>query len=207
MRVRRMLAALCAGLAMLTGLQCVRLMVATRPIVIATRTITRGSTIPANALAIREIADDAALEHAFRAVEEAVGMTAQVDIPENGIVVPAMARASPTVSKGHTAIEVSLASSADDLIPGDVVMLSGAAIDQGPNTDPPTENESAGDKSTGDTTTGTALQELCPNAILMAKPTQDANGNITAVFAMRPEEAATVLRAQTYNAIIAVSAE
>ena len=49
-----------------------------------------------------------------------------------------------------------------------------------------------------------SLRELCTGAILTAKPSRNADGNTLAVFAMPPHEAATVLQAQEYSAIIAI---
>ncbi|MFR2314336.1 MAG: hypothetical protein ACLS6O_07775 [Bifidobacterium sp.] len=39
---------------------------------------------------------------------------------------------------------------------------------------------------------------------MTAKPSRNADGNTLAVFAMPPHEAATVLQAQEYSAIIAI---
>ena len=103
-----------------------------------------------------------------------------------------MARASPVVPEGYTAIEVRLASSADNLSLGDIVTLSSATIfgEATPETSPDTD--------------AVTLRELCSGAILTAKPSRDADGNTLAVFAMPPHEAATVLQAQEYSAIIAI---
>lgn len=115
-----------------------------------------------------------------------------MDVAEGGIVTSTMARASPVVPEGYTAIEVRLASSADNLSLGDVVTLSSATIfgEATPEASPDT-----------DTVT---LRELCSGAILTAKPSRDADGNTLAVFAMPPHEATTVLQAQEYSAIIAI---
>lgn len=85
-----------------------------------------------------------------------------------------------------------LASSADNLSLGDIVTLSSATIfgEATPKTSPDTD--------------AVTLRELCSGAILTAKPSRDADGNTLAVFAVPPHEAATVLQAQEYSAIIAI---
>ena len=52
---------------------------------------------------------------------------------------------------------------------------------------------------------GGALRELASRAMVIGKPTKDANGMATATFAMSPDEAAAVLQVQEYAAIIAVT--
>lgn len=99
-----------------------------------------------------------------------------------------MARASPMIPQGHTAVDVRLASSIDELDVGDEVTLSGAVPTQG----------DAGDD-------GGALRELASRATVIGKPAKDANGMATATFAMSPDEAAAVLQVQEYAAIIAVT--
>lgn len=115
-----------------------------------------------------------------------------MDIAEGSIVTSAMARASPVVPKGYTAVEVRLASSADSLTIGDTVTLSSATMfsEATPETVPDMD--------------AVSLRELCTGAILTAKPSRNADGNTLAVFAMPPHEAATVLQAQEYSAIIAI---
>lgn len=196
-QLHRLLAALCAGLAVFAALQSVRLTVATQPIVLVTRAIARGNTITRQALALREIPYDKALQGAFHTLDDAAGAIAQVDIAQDDILMPAMARASPTVPQGYTGIEVRLASAADDMLPGDQVTLSSAAaLGSGmPNT--PDGSGSSPEDS------GVYLHTLCPRALMTGKPAKDAQGNTTVVFAMPPGEAAAVLQAQEYSAIIA----
>ena len=168
-RLRRLLAALCAGLAVFLGLQCLRSTVETRP-------------------AVRDIPYDAAWNDAFHTIDDVTGMVAQIDIPDGGIVTATMARASPMIPQGHTAVDVRLASSIDELDVGDEVTLSGAVPTQG----------DAGDD-------GGTLRELASRAMVIGKPAKDANGMATATFAMSPDEAAAVLQVQEYAAIIAVT--
>ena len=125
-RLHRLLAAVCAGLAMFAALQCVRLTISTQPVVIAAQPIAKGSVITADSLALRDLPYDKALRNVFHDCADAVGLIAQVDVAEGGIVTSTMARASPVVSEGYTVIEVRLASSADNLSLGDVVTLSSA---------------------------------------------------------------------------------
>ena len=169
-QLHRLLASLCAGLAIFAALQCVRLTISTQSVVIAAKSIAKGGVISADSLALRDIPYDEALRSVAHDIDDAVGLVAQVDIAEGSIVTSAMARASPVVPKGYTAVEVRLASSADSLTIGDTV----------------------------------TLRELCTGAILTAKPSRNADGNTLAVFAMPPHEAATVLQAQEYSAIIAI---
>lgn len=119
-RLHRLLAAVCAGLAVFAALQCVRLTISTQPVVIAAQPIAKGSVITADSLALRDLPYDEALRNVFHDCDDAVGLIAQVDVAEGGIVTSTMARASPVVPEGYTAIEVRLASSADNLSLGDV---------------------------------------------------------------------------------------
>lgn len=191
-RLHRLLAAVCAGLAMFAALQCVRLTISTQPVVIAAQPIAKGSVITVDSLALRDIPYDEALRSVAHDIDDAVGLIAQVDIAEGSIVTSAMARASPVVPKGYTAVEVRLASSADSLTIGDTVTLSSATMFSGatPETVPDMD--------------AVSLRELCTGAILTAKPSRNADGDTLAVFAMPPHEAATVLQAQEYSAIIAI---
>lgn len=99
-----------------------------------------------------------------------------MDIAEGSIVTSAMARASPVVPKGYTAVEVRLASSADSLTIGDTVTLSSATMfsEATPETVPDMD--------------AVSLRELCTGAILTAKPSRNADGDTLAVFAMPPHE-------------------
>lgn len=94
-RLRRLLAALCAGLAVFLGLQCLRSTVETRPAVVTTQRIRRGDTITASVVAVRDIPYDAAWNNAFHTIDDVTGMVAQIDIPDGGIVTATMARALP----------------------------------------------------------------------------------------------------------------
>ena len=173
---------------MFLGLQCLRSTVETRPAVVTTQRIRRGDMITASVVAVRDIPYDAAWNNAFHTIDDVTGMVAQIDIPDGGIVTATMARASPMIPQGHTAVDVRLASSIDELDVGDEVTLSGAVPAQG----------DAGDD-------GGALRELASRATVIGKPAKDANGMATATFAMSPDEAAAVLQVQEYAAIIAVT--
>ena len=181
-QLHRLLASLCAGLAIFAALQCVRLTISTQSVVIAAKSIAKGGVISADSLALRDIPYDEALR----------SVAHDMDIAEGSIVTSAMARASPVVPKGYTAVEVRLASSADSLTIGDTVTLSSATMfsEATPETVPDMD--------------AVSLRELCTGAILTAKPSRNADGNTLAVFAMPPHEAATVLQAQEYSAIIAI---
>lgn len=170
----------------------VRLTISTQSVVIAAKSIAKGGVISADSLALRDIPYDEALRSVAHDIDDAVGLIAQVDIAEGSIVTSAMARASPIVPKGYTAVEVRLASSADSLTIGDTVTLSSATMfsEATPETVPDMD--------------AVSLRELCTGAILTAKPSRNADGDTLAVFAMPPHEAATVLQAQEYSAIIAI---
>lgn len=191
-QLHRLLASLCAGLAIFAALQCVRLTISTQSVVIAAKSIAKGGVISADSLALRDIPYDEALRSVAHDIDDAVGLIAQVDIAEGSIVTSAMARASPVVPKGYTAVEVRLASSADSLTIGDTVTLSSATMfsEATPETVPDMD--------------AVSLRELCTGAILTAKPSRNADGDTLAVFAMPPHEAATVLQSQEYSAIIAI---
>lgn len=177
---------------MFAALQCVMTTVRTQPAVVATHTISKGNVIEEDAITVRDIAQDSALTDSFRSVDDVIGRFARVDIVENSLVLRSMARASPSVPKGYTIITVRLASSADEMTVGDTVTLAGTTLDGTPY------NES----QEPDTP---ILHELATDAVLVEAASKDSSGMDTAVFAMRPEEAAAVLRAQQYSAIIAVT--
>ena len=103
-RLHRLLAAVCAGLAMFAALQCVRLTISTQPVVIAAQPIAKGSVITSDSLALRDLPYDKALRNVFHDCADAVGLIAQVDVAEGGIVTSTMARASPVVSGNRSAI-------------------------------------------------------------------------------------------------------
>lgn len=177
---------------MFAALQCVVATVRTQPTVVATHAISRGNVIEADAIAVRDIAQDSSLTDSFRSVEDVVGRFARVDIVENSLVLRSMARDSPSVPKGHTIITVRLASSASEMTVGDTVTLAGTTLDGTPYD----ESQESGTP---------ILHELATEAVLIETASKDSSGMDTAVFAMRPEEAAAVLRAQQYSAIIAVT--
>lgn len=177
---------------MFAALQCVMATVRTQPAVVATHAISRGTVIEADALAVRDVAQDSALTDSFRSVDDVIGRFARVDIVENSLVLRSMARDSPSVPKGYTIITVRLASSVGEMTVGDAVTLSGTTLDGTPY-----------DESQESVTP--MLHELATEAVLIEAATKDSSGADTAVFAMRPEEAAAVLRAQQYSAIIAVT--
>lgn len=193
-RLHRVLASVCAGLAVFAALQSVRLSFATQPVVVTTQAIAKGDSIERGTVELRSIPFDDSLHDAIHTIDDAVGSIAQVDIGKNEAVMAPMARASPTVPQGHTSVEVRLASATDGLLPGDRVTLSGAMAAGLGITD---DSNASGDPS------ATKLSTLSSNALLTAKPSKDAQGNAIAVFAMPPEEAAIVLQAQSYSAIIA----
>lgn len=177
---------------MFAALRCVVATVRTQPAVVATHAISRGDVIEADAIAVRDVAQDSSLTDSFRSVDDVIGRFARVDIVENSLVLRSMARASPPVPKGYTIITVRLASSADEMTVGDSVTLAGAALD-----------DMSCDESQGSDTP--MLHELATEAVLIETASKDSNGADAAVFAMRPEEAAAVLRAQQHSAIIAVT--
>ena len=98
-RLHRLLAAVCAGLAVFAALQCVRLTISTQPAVIAAQPIAKGSVITADSLALRDLPYDEALRNVFHDCDDAVGLIAQVDVAEGGIVTSTMARALPLFPK------------------------------------------------------------------------------------------------------------
>lgn len=199
-RLHRILASVCAGLAVFAALHSVRLSFATQPVVVATQAIAKGDTIARGMVELRDIPFDESLRGAIHTIDDAVGAIAQVDIGKNNAVMASMARASPTVPQGHTSVEVRLASAADGLLPGDRVTLSGAVATGSGAPDGsgmPDAVDADGNPP------ATRLSTLSSDALLTTKPSKDAQGNAVAVFAMPPEEAAIVLHAQEYRAVIA----
>ncbi len=193
-RLHRILASVCAGLAVFAALQSMRLSFATQPVVVTTQAIAKGDPIERGTVELRDIPFDDSLRGAIHTIDDAIKSIAQVDIGKNEVVMASMARASPTVPQGHTSVEVRLASAVDGLLPGDRVTLSGAMATGLSMTD--------GSNASEDLPTA-RLRTLSSDALLTAKPSKDAQGNAVAVFAMPPEEAAIVLQAQSYSAVIA----
>lgn len=197
-RLHRFLAALCAGLTVFATLQCVRAAIATQPIVVAVRNVTKGTAITREAVELREAPSDGSLSNAFHTLDDAVGLIAQVGIGAHDVLMSGMARASPVVPQGHTSIEVRLASVAGGLIPGDKVTLSSATM-----TDAEMQSGTPNVADMPDGGVDAQLRTICTEALLTGKPAKDAQGNTIAVFAMPPNEAAVVLRVQEYSAVIA----
>ncbi|MDF7640412.1 SAF domain-containing protein [Bifidobacterium sp. ESL0784] len=126
-QTRTMLAALCVGLAVFFALQSISSSIATKTAVAATRAIKRGQTIHADDLKTVQIADSPALASVFSSDADVKGLIAQVNIETGSIIARPMARASPVIGHGLTAIDVKISGSTNGLIPGDKVSLVGSA--------------------------------------------------------------------------------
>lgn len=72
-QLHRLLASLCAGLAIFAALQCVRLTISTQSVVIAAKSIAKGGVISADSLALRDIPYDEALRSVAHDIDDAVG--------------------------------------------------------------------------------------------------------------------------------------
>ncbi|WEV69042.1 SAF domain-containing protein [Bifidobacterium sp. ESL0775] len=126
-RLRTLLAALCAGLAVFFALQSVTSSMATKSVVTAVHAIKRGHTINADDVRLVNIADSPALSTMFTSNEAVDGLVAQVDIAAGSVISRPMARASPIVGHGLTVIDVRVSGSQASLIVGDKVSLVGSA--------------------------------------------------------------------------------
>ncbi|MFR2314337.1 MAG: SAF domain-containing protein [Bifidobacterium sp.] len=106
-QLHRLLASLCAGLAIFAALQCVRLTISTQSVVIAAKSIAKGGVISADSLALRDIPYDEALRSVAHDIDDAVGLIAQVDIAEGSIVTRpwlALPRCSQRIYGGRSSV-------------------------------------------------------------------------------------------------------
>lgn len=203
--LRRMMVAVCVGLAVFAALACVTGSVATRTVVIAAADIARGTAVDGSMLRLARMpaGDGSALRGAWASLEDLPGHgIAQVDIVAGQPVYGPMIRDQPTIPNGFTVIEVRLASDADALMAGDEIALASAA-----GCDDADKDEDSG-RTDGDDASHPSCV-LVERALVMGQsPKASAAGyatDATTALAMPPEDALRVMSSQEAGAIIAVA--
>lgn len=190
--IRRLAAALFAGLAVLFAVQAVLSTVETTPVVVAARAIERGSPIGDADVRVVDLPKTALGPSMTGDSSVVIGLIAQIDIAAGDSILTTMARDVPLAPTGTTVIAVRLASSPDGLLPGDEVSLVSTVGCDG-----------------GDCT-------LAEQALVMAVGGQADTGSgsslgtlygdnaQTVSCAMRPKEASKVIALQEAGAVVAV---
>lgn len=190
--IRRLTAALFAGLAVLFAVQAVLSTVETTPVVVAARAIERGSPIGGADVRVVNLPKTALGPSMTDDMSAVIGLIAQIDIAAGDSVLTTMARDVPLAPTGTTVIAVRLASSPDGLLPGDEVSLVSTVGCDGEDC---TLAEQALVMAVGgqaDTGSGSSLGTLY------------GDNAQTVSCAMRPKEASKVIALQEAGAVVAV---
>ncbi|KAA8828889.1 SAF domain-containing protein [Bifidobacterium myosotis] len=190
--IRRLAAALFAGLAVLFAVQAVLSTVETTPVVVAARAIERGSPIGDADVRVIDLPKTALGPSMTGDMSAVIGLIAQIDIAAGDSVLTTMARDVPLAPTGTTVIAVRLASSPDGLLPGDEVSLVSTVGCDGEDC---TLAEQALVMAVGgqaDTGSGSSLGTLY------------GDNAQTVSCAMRPKEASKVIALQEAGAVVAV---
>lgn len=182
--VRRLAAALCAGLAVLFGLEAVLSTVETMPMVVASRAISRGSTITDADVALADVPLSAIGPSMAQTVEDVVGKVAQIDIEAEDPISTHMARDAPVAPRGTTVIEVRLASSVEGMMAGDRVKLVSAVGCEGREC--------------------TLTEDALAMSVGKSGASPFGEDQRLVSFAMRPQAAAKVMELQQAGTIVAV---
>lgn len=189
-QTRTILAAVCAGMAVFFALQSISSSIATKSAVVTTHAIKRGQTIRADDLKTVRVADSPALANVFSANDDVKGLVAQVDIEMGSVIARPMARASPVIGHGLTAIDVKVSGSLSGLVPGDKISLVGSAgCSAVPNSPArnPSANQQPGDDSAAASPAGTNDSEEGDTP--REQPETDQNGTSSNSY---PNDAAGV---------------
>lgn len=190
--IRRLAAALFAGLAVLFAVQAVLSTVETTPVVVAARAIERGSQIDDADVRVVDMPKTALGTSMTDDMSAVIGLIAQIDIAAGDSILTTMARDVPLAPTGTTVIAVRLASSPDGLLPGDEVSLVSTVGCDGEDC---TLAEQALVMAVGgqaDTGSGSSLGTLY------------RDNAQTVSCAMRSKEAAKVIALQEAGAVVAV---
>lgn len=191
--IRRLAAALFAGLAVLFAVQAVLSTVETTPVVVAARAIERGSQIDDADVRVVDMPKTALGPSMTDDMSAVIGLIAQIDIAAGDSILTTMARDVPLAPTGTTVIAVRLASSPDGLLPGDEVSLVSTVGCDGEDC---TLAEQALVMAVGggqaDTGSGSSLGTLY------------GDNAQTVSCAMRSKEAAKVIALQEAGAVVAV---
>lgn len=191
-RCRRLLAALLAGTAVFTALQCVLGTVATRPVLVAVADIRRGETIRAESVAVREAPVSDPLARALETAQEATGRVAQADIARGSPLLREHVADQPVAPPGYTVVDVRLAGGWSGLIVGQTVGLSAAGVCG--QVDP-----------TGASGAESDVCVVAERAIIMGPASQDETGTALMPLALPADEALRLLGIQEQGMIVAVA--
>lgn len=195
---RRLAAALCAGLAVLFGLQALLATIETSPVVVAVNPIRRGAAITAEDVQVVAMPVGALGPSMVEETADVVGGIAQIDIAAGDAITVHMARNAPLAPTGTTVIAVRLASSPDELLPGDEVSLVSAVGCDGDDCMLAEDALVMGVKGRG---TSSDDSDGGGSGSLGSVYGDDAK---TVSCAMKPEDAARVMELQEAGAVIAV---
>lgn len=178
----RLAASLCAFFMVFAICQCFLAASQTQSIVIAATDIARGQTIEDSDVMIVEIPSHTAFRSVYSSEEQAVGLTARIDIVRGDAMFPSMVADMPAVPHGYTVLNVRIASDAGDIAPGDMLSLMspiGCANDE-------------------------AACTVSSNSMAMDIAYENDSGMVMLPCAMPADEAAGILAIQDAGAIIAV---
>lgn len=185
---RRAACALCAGLLAWALVGAIATRGQTTTVMVASRAIVRGETLADGMLATARVPAGAVAAHAWSADRQGAlpGLVAQTDIEEGEPIMAGMVSDAPLASDGLTLIDVPLASSPSQLIPGQSVTLIAAG---------PCDGEGAAPSCV-----------LASGALVTALPQGEAFSSDAVTLALRPDDALAVIAcAQSGTPIIAAA--
>ncbi|OXN01521.1 flagellar basal body P-ring biosynthesis protein FlgA [Bifidobacterium vansinderenii] len=107
-------------------LQCLMSLMERGPVAVASASISRGLTITAASVTIEQVPVSAVTESAFTSSDDIDGLIAQIDIAKGEPIMKGMAKRAPVVGADHTAVEITVSSSVETLMPGRAVRLVAA---------------------------------------------------------------------------------
>lgn len=237
--LRRAVCAVCAGLLAWCVISAIGMQHATCAIYVAARDITLGEHVDASALRTVWVPQDSAAKHALApsSAGTSVGGFAQLPIARGEPIFPGMLSSDALATQGRTSVDLQLASSADHLVPGDMVNLmtsqacgnadadaddagglDGIASPNGTGSSGNAASAAGTDSSSGavsdmDSLHGTTASCVLAQEAVVLKVTQpqstafSKSDSPTVTLALTPEEALHVLDVSGSNPIIAVQCE
>lgn len=194
-RLVRLAAALCVGLAVFVTLSAFKAVTATVSVVVASRSIERGSVIGRKDVTILEVPASQAFADAMTRTDDAVGLVAQVDIGTNQPLYAPLVRDAPVIPRGRSALEVKVSNDVSMLLPADVVSLVSAV------------GCAAGQSDILDAHGSDDQPELCTltnQALVMGRAVTEDSGVTTIEVAVEPDAALRIMESAEAGAIVAV---
>lgn len=165
----------------------------TDTIVTAASSIARGATIQHDDVVMTKAPSSSITGNALHATDEAVGSIAQHPIEAGQPLYAGSIGSAPTVKAGDTVLDIAVANSISDLIPGDTVSLVSSAGCE------PDEQEGADGQATACT--------LADHATIMAAKAKQSGGEDERdllTVALNPQSAIRVMKAGESGPIVAV---